>query len=77
MQLLEKEKQKPLHRLIKTICEIKNITPEQYFKEQEEAINSLPDDRYYEIEDRKFRLYFFCDGDPKSYSYLYNYPKDI
>jgi transcriptional regulator with XRE-family HTH domain len=74
---LEEEKKKPLHRLIKTICEIKGITPGQYFKEQEEAINRLPDDRYYEIEDRKYRWYFFCAGECRSWAPLFNYPKDI
>ena len=77
LTVLKEEKKKPLHRLIKTICEIKGITPEQYFKEQEEAINRLPNDRYYEIEDRKYRWYFFCAGECKSWAPLFNYPKDI
>lgn len=63
--------------LIKTICETRGIAPEQYFKDQEEAINRLPDDRYYEIEDRKYRWYFFCAGECKSWAPLFNYPKDI
>lgn len=76
-------KQEKLNRLkeerglIKTICEIRGITPEQYFKDQEKAINRLPDDRYYEIEDRKYRWYFFCAGECKSWAPLFNYPKDI